>query len=156
MILSVCRDDLRNTWDVARESLDAHPDVFHRAHLVFESEVPALGVNEDLFVIAHGASIGDEGKPVIGDHHDALYLDAPTFWENVKGIFPEGYQASVYVFACESADPGPGLDFSFAEMLAVYVKADRSVNCRVYGRKGGVGGRIPLPDDDFWIAADVA
>lgn len=156
MILSVCRDDLKGTWEVARCSLHAHPDVFHSAHLVFESEVPMLGVNEDLYVIAHGASIGDEGKPVIGDAHDALYLDAATFWENVKNIFPEGYQASIYVSACESADPGPGLDFSFTEMFAVYVKSERSMNCRVYGHKGSVGGEIPLPDEDLWIEADVA
>jgi hypothetical protein len=156
MILCVCRDDLRGTWEVAKQSLHAHHDVFHRAHLVFDREVPMLGVNEDLFVIAHGAADGDDGKPVIGDAHDALYLDAPTFWENVKSVFPAGYQASVYISACESADPGPGKDFSFAEAFAVYVKSERSINCRVYGHKGSVGGEIPLPDEDLWIEADIA
>ncbi|ACU71566.1 conserved hypothetical protein [Catenulispora acidiphila DSM 44928] len=155
MILCVCRDDLKNTWEVAQESLGLHPDVFCSAYLVFADDIPPLGINEDLYVIAHGVAEGSDGKPVIGDQGDSLTLDAPTFWENVKPIFPDGYQGDVYIFACESADPGPGLDFSFAEGFAVYVKGDRSVHCRVFGGSGEVGGMIPLPSDPMWIEADV-
>lgn len=155
MILCVCRDDTEGTWDVGQDSLAAHSDVFYSAYLVFADQIPMLGVNEDLYVIAHGTATSAEGKPLIGDQHDALRLDAATFWENVKMIFPDGYQASVYISACESADPGPGTDFSFAEEFAVYVKSDRSVNCRVYGHNGSVGGEIPLPNDDRWIEAIV-
>ncbi|WP_344666638.1 hypothetical protein [Catenulispora yoronensis] len=141
---------------MGRQSFQAHPDVFRHVHLVFASEIPMLGATEDLHVLAHGATDGDDGEPLLGDAHDALYLNASTFWTNVGPIFPPGYRAGVYISACESADPGPGTDFGFATALAARLRAERGGECRVYGHKGSVGGTVPLPDDDLWIEAEKA
>ncbi|GAA1964408.1 hypothetical protein [Catenulispora subtropica] len=156
MILCVCRDDREGTWGVARHALHAHRDVFRRAHLVGASGVPKLQVNEDLYVIAHGTADGADGEPVLGDAHDDLHLDAPALWENVRTLLPDGYRASVYLSVCESADPGPGKDFSLAEALAARMKSDQHVKGRVYGHKGSVGGEVPLPGEGLWIEADRA
>lgn len=155
MILAVCTDDLKNTFQVGQQALAEHRDVFLSCYRVFsETPVPQLGVNESLFVIAHGASnVG--GKPMIGDQRDAMVLDAATFWENLKEIIPPEYESDIYVIACQSADPAPSDDFSFAEYLAALVKIDRSVNCRVFGRKGNIPAVVPLPTDSIWTLAVV-
>lgn len=43
------------------------------------NNIPVLGISEDLFILAHGAAVGDQGIPVIGSAASDFYLDAAAF-----------------------------------------------------------------------------
>ncbi|QSO52091.1 hypothetical protein JZ785_25645 [Alicyclobacillus curvatus] len=114
--------------------------------------IPQLGVNENLFVTAHGAYEGDDNNPVIGDGKKAHYVNAVDFYNNIKSIFPQNYAGAVYISACEAADHSDE-DFSFAEAFRNQI--DVHHNVRVFGQKGSVGYTIPLPSSSQWVEATI-
>ncbi len=151
MILVVCTDD--DDIEVVAERL-AHtqPAIYGACYKVFRSTVPVLGRAENLFLTAHGAYVGDDGNSVIGDSHEAFYLNAVDGFENLAGIFPRGYSGNVYISACESSDRARG-GFSFAEVFKARLAAAHASAGKVYGQHGGVGLTIPAPGDRGWIEA---
>lgn len=148
MILVVCTDDPALVGQAQAQSL-AHPGVFGQTYQVFTA-VPNLGLNENLFVIAHGAYRGDDNNPVIGDHNAAFYVNAVELWENIQGIVPGHYTGSVYISACESGDHVRG-SFSFAEVFSAQLRGHRADAGYAYGQNGAVVGPIPNPDDPSWV-----
>ena len=112
--------------------------------------IPALVKTENLFILAHGAAVGDQGIPVIGSQASDFYLDAASFFDNFRSIFPANYSGSIYVDACQSGDSfalkGGIVCPSFATSLSVRVR-----NIRVYGRHGNVQGGMLLPGDPAWV-----
>ncbi|MEV6607548.1 hypothetical protein [Kutzneria sp. NPDC051319] len=152
MILAVCTDDDAGTLHVGQAQSAANPQVYGACHAVFATPVPALGVSENLFVIAHGAAVGDDGGPVIGDEHHAFWVNPADLWNNMQNIFPAGYYGNVYISACESADT-PNGTCSFSELFSSVLRHHRPNAGTVYGQHGAVHGNIPLPTDQSWVPA---
>ncbi len=151
MVIVVCTDD-KDLLKLAHQQANSNAPVFGKCYLAFKDQIPQLGQNENLFIGAHGAFKGDDGKPVIGDKEKAFYVNAADFLENVKGIFPDNYQGSIYIYACESADYDTGTD-SFSEVFKSVLQVSRQ-NVRVYGQKGAVGLKgVVGPDDKGWLEA---
>jgi hypothetical protein len=149
MVIIVCTDDatLRQT---AVQQAQANQATYGQCYQPFTT-IPSLGVNENLFITAHGARDGDDGNPVIGDENNAMYFNAVMLWEALEGIFPRGYRGSVYISACESSNPKASL--SFAEVFRAQLHGARRQAGRVYGQKGSVGMNIPGPNDPDWTQA---
>ena len=154
MILAVCTDDDQGTLHVGQAQSAAAYQVYGDCHAVFGTPVPRLGVSENLFVIAHGAAIGDDGGPVIGDRDGAraFWLNPAGLWEHIKHIFPDGYYGNVYASACESADT-PNGTCSFTELFMSLLREHRPNSGTVYGQRGAVHGNIPLPTSASWVPA---
>ena len=150
MIIIYCQDD-QNLVGIAQQSSQAHFATFGNYYQIFIAPIPQLGVNEDLFIIAHGAFDGDNNVPVIGDQAAAFYTNGVELWENIQSIFPQNYTGSVYVDACESADHDEET-FSFTEVFMTQIQATYGAS-EVYGRNGTVAGMIPLPTDPQWVQA---
>lgn len=118
------------------------------------NNIPVLGISEDLFILAHGAAVGDQGIPVIGSAASDFYLDAAAFFDNFRSIFPNGYSGDVYVDACYSGDTFTTVQGllcpSFATSLCSRIRISyRDVN--VFGRHGSVSGTMLLPGDPAWV-----
>lgn len=152
MILAVCTDDDQATLHVGQAQSAANPLVYGDCHAVFEAPVPRLGEGENLFVIAHGAAVGDDGGPVIGDKRRAFWVNPAGLWANVQSIFPRGFFANVYISACESADT-PNGTCSFTELFMSALRHNRPNSGVVYGQRGAVHGNIPLPTSASWVPA---
>lgn len=154
MIIIACTDD-PELVDIAKKSILNEPEVFLSYYKVFHGAIPLLGQDEDLFIIAHGAFQGDEGRPVIGDQDAgrAFYLNGEQCYLNLSSIFPQGYSGRVFVDACESADSSRAVD-SFITTLQVQFLVN-SFNTQVYGINGESAGLIPLPDNPKWRAAKI-
>jgi hypothetical protein len=151
MIIVVCTDDA-GLFQIAIQSRDRTPSAFGQIFKIFDQRIPTLGINENLFLIAHGAFHGDDGNPVVGDKRNAFFVNAVVLFRALQegGIFPGGYQGNVYVDACESADHD-NATFSFIEVLQAQLQPHyRTV---VFGRNGTAGGLIPLPDSGNWRRA---
>jgi len=149
MIIAACTDDPM-VEDIARTAAEKHADVFGDWYKVFHKPLPNLGVTEDLFIVAHGAAVGDERQPVIGSKANAFYLTARDLNANLH-IFPNGYSGGVYVYACESADPGVG-GLSFVEAYKKIIGPSYP-GLTAWGQTGKPGGPLPLPTDRSWIKA---
>lgn len=154
MIIIACTDD-PGLVDIARQSILNDPDTFISYYKVFHRAIPALGLDEDLFIIAHGAFQGDEGRPVIGDADAdrAFYLDGQQCYVNIQSIFPSGYSGKVYVDACESADSSKKIDSFITTLQNQFLL--NAQNTPVFGINGTSSGLIPLPDDPKWRAAKI-
>ncbi|GAB2950979.1 hypothetical protein [Hafnia psychrotolerans] len=152
MILIVCTDD-PSLEQIARDTLDSNPIIYKSSYKIFQSQLRQLGQGEDLFVIAHGAFHGDNDLPVIGDEAKAFYVNGDTLYLNIKGIFPEGYKANVYIDACESANTSATL-LSFTTMFYLDFHPDFSAS-KVYGITGVSDGLIPPPGDSTWVEVDL-
>ncbi|WP_431224955.1 hypothetical protein ACQ86O_09060 [Serratia sp. L9] len=148
MILIVCTDD-ENLIAVANRSIIKSPLVFGSRYQVFHDVLPALSVDENLFIIAHGAFLGDNGLPVIGDKAAAFYLNGNTLYQSITAIIPDHYQGDIYIDACESADNTEEM-LSFAETFYVYFH-DEHKDSHVFGVNGSSSGLIPIPGDPKWI-----
>ncbi len=150
MIIVVCTDD-PILGNVARQQAQINQVIFGQCYQVFTDAIPQIGQRENLFISAHGAYRGDDGNPVIGDSRNAVYVNAVELYENIREIFPVGYQANVYISSCESSDYARG-SFSFSEVFKAQLQARHS-NTRVYGQHGAVALQIPLPNDLGWVQA---
>lgn len=152
MIIVVCTDD-NQLLNVARQQAQNNRNIFGQCYWAFNDQIPQIIPNENLFISAHGAYRGDDGNPVIGDRQSAFYVNAVDFYENIQVIFPNNYQANVYISACESSDIARG-SFSFAEVFKAQIQVAHG-NTRVYGQRGAVGLQIPLPNDPNpnWVQA---
>lgn len=150
MILVVCTDD-NDLLRVATQQSQQHPATFGTCHRVFDQVTPHLGVNENLFISAHGLARGDDGNPVIGDQRNAFFVNAVDLYHNISHIFPAQYTGSVYISACEAANI-PRSAFSFAEAFKTQIHTQHG-QTRVFGQRGSVGLRIPGPDDRGWVEA---
>lgn len=152
MIIVVCRDD-PGLLDLAKRQSKEQLAVFGRTYQVF-SMVPAVGVDQDIFLLAHGTkSDGEDRNPVIGGEQDDFYLNAVQLWEDFASAIPTGYRGNVYVSACQSANQPRG-GHSFIEVLAAQIRGKlTSWPGRVYGQRGDVAGPIPQPGDRSWVAA---
>ncbi|EPF6108654.1 hypothetical protein R2970_001108 [Enterobacter cloacae] len=154
MIIVVCTDD-PELVEIAAESVLNEPEVFLSYYKIFHSAIPPLGFEEDLFIIAHGAFQGDEGRPVIGDRDGDrdFYLNGEQCFINIRSLIPPGYKGKVYVDACQSATDSQKID-SFITTLQVQFLLN-SLNTHVYGINGDSSGLIPLPDDPKWRPAKI-
>lgn len=148
MILIVCTDD-EKLFAVAKNSIIKSPLTYGRFFVVFHDQLPALDINENVFVLAHGAFLGDNGLPVIGDKKNDFYINGNTLFQSLQGIFPKGYQGNVHIDACESADNTEEM-ISFAETFYIYFN-EVYQNSHVFGVAGESSGLIPLPDSTTWI-----
>lgn len=149
MIIVVCTDD-PNLVAIAQQATVANPQVFGRNYLVFAQQIPHLGANEDLFILAHGVARGDDRNPVIGDEQDALFLNAVQLFQNIEAILPDDYGGRIYISACEVLNPGVN-SLSFAEMFVAVVQ-DRYPQVRVFGHRDAQGA-LPPPGDGAWVQA---
>ncbi|MHB8531958.1 MAG: hypothetical protein ACYDC2_04480 [Solirubrobacteraceae bacterium] len=149
MIVAVCTDD-DALVACAQEAAQQQPVVFGRCYRVFDRQIPVLGLEEPLFISAHGAYRGDENNPVIGDRDADLYLDGVTALRELRRLFPVGYRGSVYISACEAADHSND-DFSFAEVFKAQLQGALPQAGPVYAQQGVVGLRVPPPNDPAWI-----
>lgn len=66
MILIVCKDDEKALEKIAKDSVKANPNVFGNVFFAYKNPLPNLGINENLFIIAHGAFKDASRNPVIG------------------------------------------------------------------------------------------
>ncbi|TQI82337.1 hypothetical protein FHU10_2694 [Serratia fonticola] len=148
MILIVCTDD-DSLVTIANRSIIKNPLTFGLHYQVFQELLPPLAKYENLFIIAHGAFLGDNGMPVIGDQEEDFYLNGSTLYQSIAAIIPGDYQGNVYIDACESADNTEEM-LSFAETFYVYFR-DKHKDSHVFGVNGCSSGLIPLPDDPKWI-----
>lgn len=151
MILVVCTDD-PGLIAIARECTRLNQPVYGQTHQIFRGQLPALGQNENLFIIAHGAFRGDGNNPVIGDEQEAFYVNGVELYVNLSPIIPPNYRGRVYIDACESATNN-AYTFSFSEVFKSQIQPNRNPAPRVFGRNGTVGGLIPLPDANGWREA---
>lgn len=151
MLLILALDD-PNLRAVALASRNANPVAFGAVVVAWEQPVPMLGANENLFIIAHGAKVGDDGGPVIGDATQAHWVDPRSFAAMLLPSIPANYTGSVFVSACESADPARGA-FSFTEVFKAFLLGDRPRLGGVYGQRGNVGGLVPPPGSPAWVRA---
>lgn len=150
MILIVCKDDEKALEKIAKDSVKANPNVFGKVFFAYKDPLQNLGINENLYIIAHGAFKDASGNPVIGDKNEDFYVNGIELWMNIKGIFPVKYLANVYVDACESADHDSRV-FSFIEVF--YTQFALSNNGMVFGKNGASSGLIPTPGNPKWIPA---
>lgn len=154
MIIICCTDD-PGLRQIAISSSASSPNTFGQIYQIFKGQIPQLGLNENLFIIAHGAFADKSGNPVIGDKdmQRPFALNGIELWENIRNIFPPGYSGNIYIDACESADHDDEV-FSFIEVLysQVNLYLPRTM---VYGRNGSPGGLISLPTSNAWRAAQV-
>ena len=150
MIIILSQDDLVQLRAIAQASVQQNPGVFGDIYPI-GSPIPPLGLNENLFVIAHGAFDDASGNPVIGDENEGYILDGLELWDNLQGIFPQNYTGNVYIDACESADHNNEV-FSFIEVF--YSQTDIHLpNTSVFGVNGDSAGTIDLPGDPSWVQA---
>jgi len=147
MIITVCTDD-PEVENIAEASHQANPAIYGACYKVFERPIPDLAQDEDLFITAHGAAMGDENQPVIGSQSNDFYLTARDLNSNLH-VFPSGYKGCIYISTCESADPG-GEGFSFAEKYKEILQPSFP-QISVFGHRGEVDKRIPLPGDPSWV-----
>jgi hypothetical protein len=155
MIVIVCTDD-QQLVQVATAANQSNPNVFGTVHAVYNHQIPTLGVNENLFIIAHGASVGQHGEPPeIGDQRHAFGVTGSDLWANIKPIFPPNYAGAVYVDACYSADTDQGVASfisSFQATLRQYGTGMKNVV--VWGRNGLSSGAIEVPGPhSHWVQA---
>lgn len=149
MIIAACTDD-PTVQRIAQNATQSDPGVFGNWYKVFAGNIPDLGANEDLFIVAHGAAIGDEGQPVIGSQSNHFYLTARDLNANLH-VFPIGYSGSVYVYACQSALNGKA-EVSFVDQFHSLI--DQSFpGVEVYGQTGSPGGPLPGPHSASWTPA---
>jgi hypothetical protein len=154
MILAVCRDDTNGTLRIGQQqSSDSH-QVFGNCYGIFGGTLPRLGAHENLFIIAHGAVTSDNGGPVIGDRdgNSPFYWSPAELWVGIQSIFPPDYRGNVYVSACNTADSTNGT-CSFTELFESAMKHARPAAGRVYGHRGPIRGKIPLPNSSSWVPA---
>ncbi|MEH6517815.1 MAG: hypothetical protein V7742_14110 [Halioglobus sp.] len=150
MLIAVCTDDPM-VEDICKAAAMSDPDVFgDRWFRVYADVIPDLGAQEDLFIVAHGAAIGDEDLPIIGSKHNAFYLSARDLRANLQG-FPSGYAGNVYIYACQSALAGQAERSFVQNYLADMTPSYPGIS--VYGQTGSPGGPLPLPTDDSWVRA---
>lgn len=149
MIIAACTDDPM-VETIASTAAGAYPGVFGDWHRVFDTAIPDLGVNEDLFIVAHGAAFGDENQPVIGSKSNDFYLTAEDLNSNMT-IFPSGYSGGVYVYACLSAVKGAS-GLSFIEAYKAKIGASYP-GLTAWGQTGKPYGPLPGPQDGSWIRA---
>ena len=151
MIIIAATDD-PNLDTIAINSAARARDTYGDIYKVFEHQIPPLGDEENLFIIAHGAYEGDEGGPVIGSATDDFYLTPMDTYQNLQSIFPNGYSGNVYIDACESATEESVVSFI---VLLKTVLLDNGFDCRVFGREGLASGLIPLPGNPDWVEASL-
>ncbi len=148
MIIVVCTDD-PGLEGITMLSANKHPGVFGDVYKVYDRRIPPLKEKENLFILAHGAFRGDEGKPIIGDQSEDFYISAGALAVSTRHLYPNGWTGNVYVDACYSAMEDEEL-LSFARLLA-YPLAEINASVRVSGRQGLSSGLIALPGDSGWI-----
>lgn len=153
MIIVVSPADKRIV-KTAKEQSYNFPDIYGSTFIIGENEIPELDHNEDLFIIGHGIKEGDSGVAEIGNADGAYAFDALELWDSlIKQVLPDMYSGNIYVDACSSADWAWD-NFSFIETLQTQVDVADSVDARVFGRVGEVGGGIPAPTDpNSWTEA---
>jgi hypothetical protein len=152
MLIVLAQDDPR-LLPLARQAAALQPGIYGAVFLAFQDQIPPLGASEDLFIVAHGAAVGDDNNPVIGDAKEGHYVNAPDLYGNLSGIFPHGYGGRIFIYACESAIVGGG-SFSFAEAFRNVLQADHGA-ARVFGRRDHPGPRILAPDAPGWVEATI-
>lgn len=145
MIIAACNDD-QMVLDIASAASAA---TFGKWYKIFASSIPDLGIDENLYIIAHGAAVGDEGQPVIGDKADAFYLTGRDLNSNLH-IFPSGYRGGVFIYACESAKSGTTASF-VGDFLGVIHPSYPAIT--VFGQTGKPSGPLPGPSDSSWTKA---
>lgn len=149
MIIAVCTDDQMVDY-ITEDANRRAPNVFGNDYRVFDEQIPDLGANENLFLVAHGTAVGDENQPVIGSKGNHFYLTAKDLYVNLP-IFPHDYRGKIYVYACESAEPGAdGVSFVKALMKVMNLSYP---HLRAFGQIGSPSGPIPSPDDGSWSEA---
>lgn len=154
MIFIVCTDD-PELVEIAADCVLDEPDVFISYYQPFKNPIPPLGVNENLFIIAHGAFQGSEGKPEIGDRdiNRAFCLNGEQCFINIQPLLPPGYKGNVYVDACKSATSSRKIDSFITTLQHQFLL--HSLNTQVYGINGDSSGLIPLPGDPKWRPAKI-
>lgn len=149
MILFLCNDDAVYWATVANQ---AGP-VFGAAYQFIQPGMPQLGVNENLFIAAHGLP----GE--IGNENGALGYNALELWNyltntvpNSRGgsLFPAGYSGNIYVWACYPANITRRDRLSFIENFHAFSRPSLR-NSSVYGTSGEVNFAIAPPGNAVWI-----
>ncbi len=149
MIIAACNDDPM-VVSIAQQAATANAGVFGAWYKIFDSQIPDLGASEDLYIVAHGAAIGDENQPVIGNKEDAFYLTARDLNANLH-IFPKNYAGRVYVYACKSAQKGKD-EVSFIEQFKK-IAGSSYPNMSIFGQVGSPSGPLPAFNDASWKKA---
>lgn len=151
MIIAICTDDAEVNR-VARNAAASAPAIFGAHFDIYAQNIPDLGVDEDLFIVAHGVAVGDENSPVIGSEANDFYLTARDLNSNLH-IFPNGYRGNIYISACESALAGEGGTSFIEEFSAIFQQSfARSL---VFGHIGAIRGALPQPGDRSWLQAAI-
>jgi hypothetical protein len=149
MILFLCNDDAL-AWNAVAPQ--AGP-VFGNAYQLIQNGMPQLGVNENLFIVAHGLP----GE--IGNQNGMLAWNALELWNyltnttpNDRGgsLFPAGYAGNIYVWACYPANITRRDRLSFIENFHAFSRVGLP-NSSVYGVAGAVGFAIAPPGNSAWI-----
>jgi hypothetical protein len=145
MIIVACLDDTK-LLRVAKKQSSKKPQTFGECYQAFSKiPIPPLKKDDNLFITAHGAYKGDEGKPVIGDSVEAHYWQAEDLYAELNNLFPANYNGKVFISACESADQKDN-EISFAKRFK-YELLKRQHDVPVFGQHGAVGLEIPSPHD---------
>jgi hypothetical protein len=127
------------------------PEIYGRAYIAGQDQIPQLGPNESLYFTGHGVKVGDGGNAEIGDENGDLAMDGLELWDNFRHVFPDMWDGSVYVSACESADFARGM-FSIIEVFKT--QADMVFDgAPIYGQTGSPGFDIPNPGSQDWFEA---
>ncbi len=144
IVVSPSDNDMLTT---SRDQSANFPGIYGETYAWGDS-IPPLQPTENLFITGHCTSEND--IPLIGDSNadDPYEMTGAELALNIKDIFPEMYEGSVYVSACSSSDAG-GYGFSLIEQFKNNL--DQSVgNCDVFGQSGDVDYEIPPPSDPAW------
>ena len=148
MILVLCNDD-PNLWASAQGQ--AGP-LFGQAYQFIGNGTTLLGVNENLYIAAHGLP----GE--IGNMNGALGYSALDVWNylnntipNGRGasIFPHNYSGNIYIWACYPANITRRDRLSFIDNFHAFSRPWLR-NTNIYGALGAVPYTIPAPGDSSW------
>lgn len=150
MIIVICRDDPK-IIAAANSASQRNSAVFGGVYIIFEDQIPTLGINEDLFIIAHGAKDDSAAKePVIGDENgnSPIWVSANDLVANLKTVIPKNYTGNVYLSACEVIVDGTA-EVSFAQLLLRPLRNLAGRDVTVYGDNDPAGA-LPPPADARW------
>jgi hypothetical protein len=149
MILVLCNDDV----NILNNAVAQQGGLFGNVQNFINNHTPQLGVNENLFITAHGI----QGE--IGNANGELGYNATELWNyltNVtpngsgRSLFPVGYSGNIYFSCCYSANIVRRDRLSFIENFHALLRVTlRSTN--VYGNLGSIGYPILQPNSNQWV-----
>jgi len=149
MILFFCNDDPASWQSVQNQ---AGP-VFGNVYQFIQANTPALGQNENLFIVAHGTpgEIGNQGGSLGYNALDIWnVLTNTTPNDSGHSLFPANYQGNIYIWTCFGNNITRQDRLSFAENLHAFVRAALR-NTSVYATYGPAPIVVAPPGDAAYV-----